>query len=64
MRNKIFAMVIILIGLSSGVFAQPSFRKAIFLHRSVGGNVFGPNGSNTSVPAQCGSYNITHNYTG
>jgi hypothetical protein len=64
MRNKIFIMIIILIGLSSGVIAQTSFRKAIFLHRSVGGNVFGPNGSNTSVPAQCGSYNIAHNYTG
>ncbi|MDP2362437.1 MAG: hypothetical protein Q8M94_01570, partial [Ignavibacteria bacterium] len=64
MKNKIFLVVIILLGIVSNIFPQQTFRKAIFLHRSVGGNVFGPNGSNTSVPAQCGSYNITHNYTG
>jgi len=64
MKNKIFLLVIILIGLSSTILSQTSFRSAIFLHRSVGGNIYGPNGSNTSVPEECELYNIAHNYSG
>lgn len=41
-----------------------TFRRAMFLHRSVGGNVLGPNGSNTSVAQEMSTYNSTHGYTG
>ena len=40
------------------------FRDAIFLHRSIGLNIYGPNGSNTSVPLECVSYNTDSSYTG
>jgi len=64
MKTKIFLIVIILIGFSSTLFSQTTFRRAIFLHRSVGGNIYGPNNSNTSVPEECESYNVAHNYAG
>jgi hypothetical protein len=40
------------------------FRSGIFLHHSTGGNIWGPNGGSTSVPAEMTSYNTTHGYTG
>ena len=40
------------------------FRSGIFLHHSTGGNIWGPNGSSTSVPQQMQIYNTAHNYTG
>ena len=64
MKNKAILVLIVLIGLFSNTFSQETFRKAIFLHRSVGANVYGDNGSNTSVPAECEAYNTAHNYTG
>ena len=64
MKNKIFLIVLILIGFVSAIYPQQKFRSAIFLHRSVGGNIYGPNGSNTSVPEECIAYNIAHSYTG
>ena len=57
MRNKIILIVIILLGMSSVLFSQNHYRSAIFLHRSVGGNIYGPNGSNTSVPEEIDIYN-------
>jgi len=40
------------------------FRKAIFLHHSTGGRIYGPNGSNTSVPAEAIAYNSRNGLTG
>ena len=57
MRNKIILIVIILLGMSSTIFPQNLYRRAIFLHRSTGANVYGPNGSNTSVPNETYLYN-------
>lgn len=44
---------------------QPQlFRSGIFLHHSTGGNIWGPNGSSTSVPQEMTVYNTAHGYTG
>ena len=66
MKNKIFLIVIILIGLSSIIFPQQKFRSAIFLHRSVGENIYDNTyaGATTSVPDETNLYNIAHSYTG
>jgi hypothetical protein len=40
------------------------FRSGLFLHHSTGGNIWGPNGSSTSVPDEMENYNNTHSYTG
>ncbi|MEI7982501.1 MAG: T9SS type A sorting domain-containing protein [Bacteroidota bacterium] len=45
-------------------FGQNHFRNGIFLHHSTGGCIWGPNGSNTSVPVEMDEYNILHGYTG
>ena len=39
MKNKILLIVIILIVIVSNIFPQQTFRRAIFLHRSIGDNV-------------------------
>jgi len=43
---------------------QGSFRSGIFLHHSTGGNIWGPNGSSTSVPEEMDTYNTAHSFTG
>jgi hypothetical protein len=44
---------------------QPGlFRSGIFLHHSTGGNIWGPNGSSTSVPLEMTAYNSGHGYSG
>ncbi|MCX6268853.1 MAG: hypothetical protein NTW16_16125 [Bacteroidetes bacterium] len=44
---------------------QPQlFRSGIFLHHSTGGNIWGPNGSSTSVPQEMTVYNTAHGYSG
>ena len=40
MKNKIFLMVIIFIGLVSNIFPQTLFRSGIFLHHSTGGVIW------------------------
>jgi hypothetical protein len=40
------------------------FRSGIFLHHSTGSNIWGPNGSSTSVPQEMTSYNTLHGYSG
>ena len=40
------------------------FRSGIFLHHSTGGNIWGPNGSSTSVPQEIAAYNQLHGYAG
>ena len=44
--------------------SQVRFRSGTFLHHSTGGCIWGPNGSNTSVPLQMVIYNDTNGYTG
>ncbi len=44
--------------------SQTLFRSGIFLHHSTGGNIWGPNGSSTSIPQQMTLYNNSHGYTG
>jgi len=46
------------------VHGQNYFRSGIFLHHSTGGCIWGPNGSNTSVPQQMELYNSLHGYIG
>lgn len=49
----------------TAVYSQgPSLRTGAFLHHSVGANIWGPNGSTTSVPEQISHYNAIHGYTG
>jgi hypothetical protein len=64
MKNKIFLIVIILIGLSSTIYSQTLFRNSIFLHRSVGNHIYSHPNASTSVPTEITSYNSTNSYTG
>lgn len=64
MMNKTILVLIVLIGLFSSTFPQETFRKAIFLHRSTGANIYDINGATTNVPAECHKYNVENNYTG
>jgi hypothetical protein len=45
-------------------FSQTKFRSGIFLHHSTGDNIWGPNGSATSIPQEINKYNTIHGYTG
>jgi len=62
MKKLIFLSAIILFVLS--VDAQTKFRSGIFLHHSTGQNIWGPNGSATSIPQEMDAYNIAHSFTG
>ena len=44
--------------------SQTLFRSGKFLHHSTGQNIWGPNGSSTSIPLQIQIYNTSHGYTG
>ena len=61
MKSKIFLLIIILIGINSNTFTQ-SFRSGVFLHHSTGGTIWGPNGSNTSIPQEMTAYNTANGY--
>ena len=41
-----------------------NLRKGVFLAHSTGTNIWGPNGSNTSVPQEIAKYNNSHNFSG
>ena len=60
--------IVILVVLSTTMilhgYGQDYFRSGIFLHHSTGGCIWGPNGSNTSVPQEMDEYNLAHEYTG
>ena len=60
-RKGILWVVIILIGINSNTFTQ-SFRSGVFLHHSTGGTIWGPNGSNTSIPQEMTAYNTANGY--
>ena len=64
MKNKLFITIVLIIGLSSTIFSQSLFRNGIFFHHSTGNNIWGPNGSNTSIPNEMSLYNIQKGYTG
>jgi hypothetical protein len=40
------------------------FRSGVFLHHSTGDNIWGPNGSKTSVPPEIAAYNLKRGLTG
>ena len=44
--------------------AQTLFRNGMFFHHSSGENIWGPNGSSTSVPQEMTRYNSQHGYYG
>jgi len=44
--------------------SQTLFRTGTFLHHSTGLNIWGPNGSATSIPQEINNYNAAHGYTG
>jgi hypothetical protein len=48
----------------SGTISPDYFRSGIFLHHSTGSNIWGPNGSSTSVPQEMSAYNTAHGYAG
>jgi hypothetical protein len=64
MRRPISAMffVVFLVGLTA--FGQTHFRLGIFLHHSTGACIWGPNGSQVSVPAEITKYNRLHSLSG
>ncbi|MHC1706368.1 MAG: carboxypeptidase-like regulatory domain-containing protein [Bacteroidales bacterium] len=63
--SKNHCVIILLVFLSLAGKSQSSlFRTGIFLHHSTGANIYGPNGSNTSVPLEMAGYNSDHGYTG
>ncbi|NOX17857.1 MAG: T9SS type A sorting domain-containing protein [Chlorobi bacterium] len=43
---------------------QTLFRSGIFLHHSTGACIWGPNGSDTSIPDEINNYNSTNGLTG
>jgi|WetSurMetagenome_2_1015567.scaffolds.fasta_scaffold00011_28 hypothetical protein len=45
-------------------FSQERFRSGVFLHHSTGENIWGPNGSATSIPLEIAGYNNLHGYSG
>ena len=63
-KSKTILALIVLIGLFSNIFPQETFRKAIFLARSVGTSIYEIDGATTSVPIECHKYNLENNYIG
>ena len=62
-RGRYFILLIILM-LGLTVSGQERFRSGIFLHHSTGANIWGPNGSSTSIPDEIVKYNSDHSYDG
>jgi hypothetical protein len=60
-RFSILALAILFASLDAK--SQTYFRSGIFLHHSTGQNIWGPNGSTTSVPQEMDNYNTIHGYT-
>ncbi|MDQ1265516.1 MAG: hypothetical protein QG635_667 [Bacteroidota bacterium] len=65
MKNFFSLLFVIFLVILSTVFCQTGkYRSGIFLHHSTGSNIWGPNGSSTSVPQEINTYNLAHNYQG
>lgn len=62
MEKHLYIFLIFILPLT--LSGQDSFRSGRFLHHSTGQNIWGPNGSSTSIPAQITQYNTAHSYTG
>ena len=63
-KRIIYLTIVFLVIFSGQNFGQTRFRSGIFLHHSTGRNIWGPNGSSTSVPDEITTYNTNHGYTG
>ncbi|RJP64787.1 MAG: T9SS C-terminal target domain-containing protein [Ignavibacteriales bacterium] len=65
MRGKKIFFLLSLVLFTCSLMAQSgSYRTCIFLHHSTGQNIYGPNGSSTSIPDEAVKYNNSHGYTG
>ncbi|KAF0197374.1 MAG: hypothetical protein FD166_2016 [Bacteroidetes bacterium] len=62
MKRRIYLVLLFIVPLVC--FSQTLFRSGKFLHHSTGQNIWGPNGSSTSIPLQIQIYNANHGYTG
>jgi len=62
--KKITSIIIVILCVAINTYPQIKFRSGIFLHHSTGENIWGPNGSNTSVPQEMVRYNNQHGYSG
>lgn len=62
---KIFSVLLIINFLSTvNSTSQGRFRSGMFFHHSTGQNIWGPNGSATSIPQEMTRYNTQHGYSG
>jgi len=61
-RLMLLSLIVFIFSLQSQ--SQTLFRSGMFFHHSTGENIWGPNGSGTSVPQQMTIYNNNHSYTG
>lgn len=61
---KRFVFILFFFSLIIAAQSQTKFRSGIFLHHSTGQNIWGPNGSATSIPQEMDAYNTAHSYTG
>ena len=64
MKNKIFLIAIIIIGLISNIFPQQKFRNVAYLSRSVGQAIYNYSGASTNVPTEVSAYNTANGHTG
>ncbi|MFC2093442.1 T9SS type A sorting domain-containing protein [Bacteroidota bacterium] len=62
--KKLILLVLVIFVVSLQAQSQTLFRSGRFFHHSTGENIWGPNGSSTSVPQQMTIYNTNHSYTG
>lgn len=68
-RDRVVSLKRILLGVVVLLFAatgegQTRFRSGIFLHHSTGGCIWGPNGSQVSVPAEIAKFNKARGLVG
>ena len=64
MINKTVLIAVIFVGFVLNIYPQQTFRRAVFLHGSVGNHIWSHVGASTNVPAEIDLYNTAHNYTG
>ncbi|MFH1194667.1 MAG: T9SS type A sorting domain-containing protein [bacterium] len=65
MKTRVIHLLVFTILLTSVLFCQTEkFRNGIFLHHSTGGNIWGPNGSSTSIPDEVTRFNNERALTG
>ena len=62
MKKYIYLILLLIIPALAN--SQTLFRSGRFLHHSTGLNIWGPNGSSTSIPQEMTIYNNEHGYTG